>query len=164
MSLLRTDKDNFDVEVVYVFDKDGQIRVLDKDLDLETLKKTKEEKEKMDEELLLSGASNVPFNQIADLREYTEKDIKKAVFTFRRPAFEDMPILLSSFMNANAEGEISPGSVFEFTNKKLKLLFIKGRADDVDGNEIKITPINLGKIPPVLGSAVSLEMTKILNM
>jgi hypothetical protein len=164
MSLLRSEKDNFDIEVFYVFDKNGQMNVLDEDIDLDTIKKTKEEREKMDIVERSSSASDIPFNQTIDLLDYSEKDLKKAVFTFRRPSFDDMPVLLSSFMNVSAKGEISPGSVFEFSDKKLKLLFVKGTAKEEDDSDIKITSQNLGKIPPVLGSAMSVKMTKILNM
>ena len=164
MSLLRSEKDNFDIEVLYVFDKQGQMNIIDEDLDLDNIKKTKEDKEKMDASDRLSCATDIPFNQAVDLLDYSEKDIKKAVFTFRRPSFDDMPVLLSSLMSANSNGEISPGNVFEFSDRKLKLLFVKGIAKEEDDSEIKITSQNLGKIPPVLGSAMSVKMTKILNM
>ena len=67
-------------------------------------------------------------------------------------------------INANANGEISPGDMFEFSGRKLKLLFVKGKASEKDNSEIKISSSNLGKIPPVLGSAMSVKMTRVLSM
>lgn len=164
MPLLRTEKDNFEVEVLYVFDSENEIRVINDIVDLPFIKKTQEEKMAVDEEDRISTASDIPFNQPIDLTSYTEEDVRKAVFTFRRPNFDDMPLLLSSFMTVNASGEISPGDMFEFSNRKLKVLFVKGKAQDEDGKEIKITSANLGTIAPVLGSAMSVKMTTTLNM
>lgn len=164
MSLLRNEKDNFEIEVLYVFGEDGEIHVLSKEVDIDVINKTIEEKEKMDEEELLGAATNIPFNIVVNLKNYTQEDVKKATFTFRRPSFDDMPLLLSSFMNINANGDISPGDVYEFSNRKLKLLFVCGVAQEADGKNIKITPVTLGKIPPVLGSAMSVLMADVLNM
>jgi len=164
MSLLRSEKDYFDAEVLYVFAEDEEISVVNKEIDVEFIKKTAEEKEEVEESDRLGTASDVPFNQTIDLTSFTEEDVKKAVFTFRRPSLDDMPLLLSSFMSVDASGNVAPGDVFEFSNRKLKLLFVKGTAQDQDGKELKITPANLGKIPPVLGSAMSLKMTDTLNM
>lgn len=164
MSLLRSDKDNFEAKVYYVFSEDGEVSVLNEQIDLDILGKNKEEKDQMDDEDLLSTASDVPFNQPVNLRNYTEEDLRKAVFTFRKPRFDDMPLLLSSFMSVNASGDIAPGDMFEFSNRKIKLLFVKGQAQDQDGKDVRITEETLGRIPPVLGTAMSLKMTEVLNM
>jgi len=164
MSLLRSEKDYFDTETFYVFKEDGEISIINEDNDIKTIKKTKEEKELISEEDRISEINSVPFNEVVDLTKYSEEDIRKAVFTFRRPSLDDMPLLLSSFMSVNQSGEVSPGDMFEFSNRKLKLLFVKGEAQDVDGKKIKINDSNLGKIPPVLGSAMSIKITGVLNM
>ncbi|MBW3018307.1 hypothetical protein KY325_04050 [Candidatus Woesearchaeota archaeon] len=164
MSLLRNNSDTFDAQVFYVFDEDGELRVLNEEIDLDIIKKSTEEKEKMDDDDLISAASDIPFNQPANLKNYEEEDIRKATFSFRRPRFDDMPVLLSSFVSVNASGDIAPGDIFEFSNRKLKLLFVKGKAQDVDGKEVKITEDTLGQIPPVLGTAMSVKMATVLNM
>jgi len=163
MALLRNEKDNFEVVVSYVFNKDGDICVLD-DLDHKTLSLTKEEKEKIAEEDRRSAASNIPFNRTLDLLEFSEKDVRKATFSFRKPVLDDMPVLLSSFIKINSSGDMAPGDVFEFSNRKVKLLFVKGKAQEQDGSEIKITKENIGNIPPVLGSAMSMKLASVLNI
>lgn len=164
MSLLRSEKDNFDVEVFYVFMEDGEISIIDKVIDIDVINKSEEEKNKLEENDKIGILTNIPFNKVINLEKYSPTDVRKATFSFRRPSFDDMPLLLSSFVSIDSSGNVAPGDAFEFHNRKLKLLFVKGIAQDQDGKEIKINSVNLGKIPPVLGQAMSLGMSDFVDI
>lgn len=164
MPLLREPNDTFEVEVFYVYDENDNVCILNTELDIDTIKKTEEEKKEMDEDDRYSTATDVPFNRSIDLLNYNEDDLKKAIFKFRKPVFNDMPILLSCFSNINEKGNISPSDLFDYAFKQLNLLFVKGKAQEKDGKFITIDETNVTLIPPSLGAAMAFTMAKKLNL
>ena len=161
MGLFVDEKNTFDVVVNYVFDQNKELHVIKKD-EVEIVKKTKEEKEEINN--TLSKGTDIPFNIIVDLKDYEEKDVRTAVFTFRRPTFDDMPVLMSSIGNFGANGSFNAGNLLEFGNRKLKILFVKGVAEDDTGKKTIMNESNLGNLSPALGGAVVLGMNQFINM
>ena len=161
MGLFVDATNTFDVIVNYVFDEKKELHVIKKN-EIEIIKKTKEEKEAIQN--TLSKGTDIPFNVIVDLKDYEEKDIRVATFTFRRPSFDDMPVLMSSIGNFTATGSFNAGNILEFGNRKLKILFVKGHAEDDSGKKIILTENNLGEISPALGGAVVIGMNEFINM
>jgi hypothetical protein len=161
MGIFINDKDTFEAVVNYVFDKAGEIHIIDKE-DEENICKSKEEKEKIVDRL--THETEIPFNVAVDIVDYEKKDIRSATFNFRQPSFEDMPFLLSSFASIDKSGNIRPGDFFEFNNRKIKTLFVNGIAQDESGKTVTINANNLGKISPVLGSAMAAKMNDLVKI
>lgn len=160
MGILVSEKSTFSVVVKYILTDDGEVHIIT-DADVENLGKSKEELEGLED--TLTHATDVPFNEPVNLLDHSVEDVREATFNFRKPAFDDVPVLLSSFASINSDGQISPGDLFKFNNRKLKLLFVSGTAQDEKGNKIKITMENLGLISPTLGSAMVVRMNDHIN-
>lgn len=161
MGLFVDQKTTFKVVVKYVFTDDGEVHILT-DEDVENIAKSSDDKKALED--TLTHATDVPFNVPIDILDLSPEDIKEAAFNFRKPSFDDMPSLLSSFVSISSSGDVSPGDVFEFNNRKLKLLFINGAAQDENGDKAKINEKNVGYISPVLGSAMAVRMNAHVNL
>ena len=153
MGLFVTEKNNFTIHANYVFDKEGKMHIIE-DEDVVILGKTKEEKEKFPEQETTAG---IAFNTPVNILDYTDKDVKKASFTFRRPKFQDLPYLMGS---VNSTLGLNPAEVFSFNSDRINLLFEKGTAQDEKGHMVKLEHSNLGNISPSLGSFVAMKMNE----
>jgi hypothetical protein len=161
MGIFVDEKKTFEIIVKYVFDKDGDVHVVT-DQDIENISKTEEEKNKMKDRL--THASDVPFNVPVDVSNFSSEDVRQASFNFKKPSFDDVPVILSSIASITPEGAISPGDIFHFNNKKLKLLFVDGKAQDEDGKEVEVNIANIGYISPILGSAMATRMSEQISI
>ena len=162
MGIFVNKNNDFTVDVYYVIDKKDEVHVLSKE-DVESLKKSPEEKKKIVSDQEDDRQSEIPFNVPADLMKYEEKDIRKASVKFRKPAFDDMPVMMSSFTSGNFSN-MSPGDLFEFNNRRLRLLFKKGEAQDGEGKPIKLDQNNISDLSPALGTAIALGMNEFMSM
>jgi len=161
MSLFIDQTSDFEVEVKYVFGEDDSVHILTDD-DAINLSKTDEEKEKIEfEREDLDSA--IPFNKRVDLGDYKTEDIKVAKVKFRKPAFDDVHVLMSSFSSGDM-ANISPGELFEFNNRRIRILFKKGEAQDKEGKTHRLTQKNISSLSPALGSAIAVGMNEHMNM
>jgi len=161
MGIFVDNNNTFEVKVKYLFDEDGEIHILT-DEDEKNISLSLSEKASMPDGL--THATDVPFNNPVDISKFNKEDIKCACFAFRKPSFDDIPIMLSSFAMVSAEGDVSPGDIFKFNNKKLKMLFVSGSAQDECGKKVEIDKSNVGSISHVLGSAMAVRMNEKIKM
>ena len=151
------DKNNtFDIEIKYVFDKEGEIHVISEE-DVEYISKPEEEKKEVYEDYDSLLTTGIPYNEVIDsIMSYSSDDIRTMKLTLRKLNFNDSSILLST-LNSN-EGKVSTKDIFDYNNKRLSLIFKYGYAEDESGEKQKIDKGNLGTLSPALGNAISLQM------
>jgi hypothetical protein len=156
MGIFVENSNTYEVEVLYVFDKEGEVSVIT-DEDAEYISKPEEEKLKVKDDYDSIITNSIPFNnQISSIMDYKKEDIRVLKFTFRKMNFSDSSVLLSGM--GNSGGSISPTDIIDYNIKKLTMLFKIGYAHSEDGTKVTVTKSNLGSIAPALGNAVSLKM------
>ena len=158
MGIFVNEKDNVDVKVKYVFDKVGVIHILS-DGDYEMLSLPDEEKkEEAPEYDSVNVESSIPLNSpIKSIMDYTKDDICVLSAVFRKPNFSNMTELMAS-IDIDSEGNVRQSSVYDFSNRRLSLLFKNGKLQDENKKFFSLNSGNIGSLDPILGGALMIAL------